>query len=99
MKKLDLLLIFGYDSSINGEQSPFKSKSERLPTMKAAIRMFALFVAVAGLASASLAPANTQIRATRNSVADGDPVPVPLLPAPLPCQSINACYSPASSTR
>ncbi len=67
--------------------------------MKAAIRMFALFVAVAGLASASLAPANTHIRATHNSVADGDPVPVPLLPAPLPCQSVNACFAPTASTR
>jgi hypothetical protein len=76
-----------------------KSKPERLPTMKAAIRMFALFVAVAGLASASLAPANSQIRATQNSVTAGGPGPLIILPAPLPCQSVGACYAPASSTR
>ena len=57
--------------------------------MKAAIRMFALFVAVAGLASASLAPTNTHIRATHNSVADGDPSRASLR-APLPCQSVDA---------
>jgi hypothetical protein len=67
--------------------------------MKAVIRIFALFVAVAGLASASFAPANTQIRASHNSVAATDPTPLILLPAPLPCQSVNACYAPASSTR
>ena len=67
--------------------------------MKAAIRIFALFVAVAGLASASLAPANTQIRATHNSVVGGDPGPLILLPLPLPCQSVNACYAPAASMR
>ena len=65
--------------------------------MKAVIRMFALSVAVAGLASASLAPAHTQIRATRNSVTATDPDPMILLP--LPCQAINACYAPASSSR
>jgi hypothetical protein len=67
--------------------------------MKAAIRLFALFVAVAGLASASLAPANTQIRSTHNSVAATDPGPLILLPGPLPCQSVGACYAPASSSR
>lgn len=67
--------------------------------MKVAIRLFALFVAVAGLASASLAPANTQIRATRNSVTPDGPAPLILLPAPLPCQSVNACYAPASTSR
>lgn len=64
--------------------------------MKAAIRMFALFVAVAGLASASLAPANTQIRPAQNSVNATDPGPLINLPAPLPCQSVNACFAPSS---
>ena len=67
--------------------------------MKAAIRMFALFVAVAGLASASLSPANTQIRATRNSVTASDPGPLILLPAPLPCQSVGECFAPTASSR
>jgi len=67
--------------------------------MKAAIRLFALFVAVAGLASASLAPTNSQIRATHNSVTSNDPSPLILLPLPIPCQSVGTCYAPASSTR
>jgi hypothetical protein len=67
--------------------------------MKAAIRLFALLVAVAGLASASLAPANTQIRATRNSVTPNGPAPLILIPAPLPCQADNTCYASPSSTR
>jgi hypothetical protein len=67
--------------------------------MKAAIRLFALFVAVAGLASASLAPANTQIRSTHNSVTANDPAPLILLPAPLPCSSVNACFASSTSSR
>jgi hypothetical protein len=67
--------------------------------MKTVIRFFGLFVAIAGLASASLAPANTQIRATRNSVAVTDPAPLILIPGPLPCQANNTCFAPASSSR
>ncbi len=66
--------------------------------MKAVIRMFALFVAFAGLASASLSPSNTQIRAAHNSVTASDPGPMILIPAPLPCQSVGACFAPASSS-
>jgi len=67
--------------------------------MKTVIRFFGLFVAIAGLAAASLAPANTQIRATHNSVAATDPVPLVLIPGPLPCQANNTCFAPASSSR
>jgi hypothetical protein len=75
-----------------------ESKPERLPTMKAVIRMFALFVAVAGLASASLAPANSQIRDPHNSVTAGNPGPLVILPGPLPCSSVNLCYAPSASS-
>jgi hypothetical protein len=61
--------------------------------MKTIIRFFALFVAIAGLASASLAPANTQARVSRNSVAATDPGPLITLPGPLPCQSVGACFA------
>ena len=61
--------------------------------MKTAIRFFALFVAIAGLASASLAPANTQARVSHNSVAATDPGPLVNLPGPLPCQSVGACFA------
>jgi hypothetical protein len=67
--------------------------------MKTAIRLFALFVALTGLAAASLAPSNTQIRATHKSVIAGNPGALISLPAPLPCQSVGACYAPASSPR
>ena len=67
--------------------------------MKTAIRLFALFVALAGLASASLTPANTQIHSTRKSVTGNIPGPVLSLPAPLPCQSVDSCYAPAASSR
>lgn len=60
--------------------------------MKTAIRFFALFVAIAGLASASLAP-TSQARVFHNSVAATDPGPLITLPGPLPCQSVNACLA------
>jgi len=61
--------------------------------MKAAIRLFALFIAIAGLASASLAPANTQARISHTSVAAADPGPLVNLPGPLPCQSVSECFA------
>jgi hypothetical protein len=67
--------------------------------MKTVIRFFALFVAIAGLACASLAPANTQVRAAHNSVAATDPGPLVNLPAPLPCQSVGACFASPQSSR
>ncbi len=67
--------------------------------MKTAIRFFALFVAIAGLASASLVPANTQARVSHNSVAATDPGPLINLPGPLPCQSVNACFATPSTSR
>jgi len=60
--------------------------------MKTAIRFFALFVAIAGLASASLAP-TTQAHISHSAVASTDPGPLINLPGPLPCQSVNACFA------
>ena len=67
--------------------------------MKTTIRLFALFVALTGLAAASLAPSNTQIRATHKSAIAGNPGPMVSLPAPLPCMSVGACYAPTSPSR
>jgi hypothetical protein len=67
--------------------------------MRTAIRLFALFVAIAGLAAASLAPAKTQIHAAHKSVIAGDPGSMFSLPLPLPCQSVGACYAPAPKSR
>ena len=67
--------------------------------MKTVIRMFALFVAIAGLASASFVPANSQPSATHLLVAaSGGPVPSSL-PAPVPCQLQNTCLVQTASSR
>jgi hypothetical protein len=67
--------------------------------MKSVVRFFALFVAIAGLACASLAPANTQARVSHNSVAATDPGPLITLPGPLPCQSVGACLTATPPTQ
>jgi hypothetical protein len=58
--------------------------------MNTLIRFFALFVAIAGLACASLTPANPKTRNSQNSIA---------LPGPITCQELNTCLAPAASTR
>ncbi len=67
--------------------------------MKTAIRFFALLVAIAGLASASLAPATTQARVSHNSMAATDPGPLINLPVPLPCQSVGECFATNPAAR
>ncbi len=66
--------------------------------MKAAIRTFALLVAVAGLAAASFAPATTKALSTRGAVSASDPGPTIGLPLPVPCQLENTCLVPSPST-
>jgi hypothetical protein len=64
--------------------------------MKVAIRVFALFVAFAGLASASIAPATTQALSSHASTTTSGPGLTINLPGPLPCQSNGTCVaSPA----
>jgi len=66
--------------------------------MKAALRMFALLVAFAGLASASLSPNANQTLPTHISSAVSGPVPMgsaPPMPGPLPCQATNSCFAPS----
>ncbi len=58
--------------------------------MKSAIRMFALLVAIAGLASASFAPATTQPMPRHASASASGPGPLNL-PGPLPCESDGTC--------
>ena len=64
--------------------------------MTTAIRVFALLVAVAGLASASFSPATTQNQQRHVSItaASRDSIP-----APLPCESIGACEVQPGSSR
>jgi hypothetical protein len=67
--------------------------------MNTLIRFFALFVAIAGLACATLAPANPKIRFSHNSVAVTDPGPLITLPGPVRCQSSGSCIAPTSPSR
>ena len=62
--------------------------------MKVTVRVFALFVAFAGLASASFSSSASQTSPTRVSNAAVDPGPLSL-PYPLPCQANGSCVAPA----
>ena len=66
--------------------------------MKVAIRAFALLVAFAGLASASMTPASNQTLSQHTVANASGPVPLNL-PAPLPCQATGACVVAADSAR
>jgi hypothetical protein len=99
MKKIDLFLKIGYDALHKGDKSPPKPNLERLPKMKAAIRIFALFVAIAGLASASFAPATTKALTTHAALSATGAGPTINLPAPLPCQLNNTCFASTTSIR
>jgi hypothetical protein len=68
---------------------------ERLLKMKSAIRMFALLVAFAGLASASLSSNVNQVHPAQMSSAVSGPVPMGTMPGPVPCQATNSCLAPA----
>jgi hypothetical protein len=61
--------------------------------MKVAVRVFALLVAFAGLASASFSSSASQTNATHVSNAAIDPGPLSL-PYPVPCQSNGSCVAP-----
>ena len=65
--------------------------------MNSVIRMFALLVAIAGLAAASFAPAPSQPLSTHASMAASGPGPD--LPAPPPCSSDGTCTVQAASSR
>lgn len=59
--------------------------------MKSAVRVFALLVAVAGLASASLSSANMPKLPSHMTTAVNGPSPD--MPYPLPCQSDGSCIT------
>ena len=66
--------------------------------MTTAIRMFALLVAIAGLAAASFTPANSQTAPRHVSISQSGPGTLDL-PGPLPCQSDGTCLAQTASTR
>jgi hypothetical protein len=66
--------------------------------MNSAIRMFALLVAIAGLAAASFAPANTPPLPKHAPITVSGPGPLDL-PGPLPCQSDGTCLTQTASNR
>jgi hypothetical protein len=67
--------------------------------MKTAIRMFALFVAVSGLVSASISPSAARTTAMHRSILVADPDPQPQVPFPEPCKAAGTCFAPGSSAQ
>ena len=67
--------------------------------MKVAIRIFALFIAFAGLASASFVPATTKAVSTHVSMTASGPGPTINLPGPVPCQLDNTCFASSTSAQ
>jgi len=66
--------------------------------MNSAIRVFALLVAIAGLAAASFAPATTEPVSRHAFMSESGPGPLDL-PAPPPCSSDGTCIVQTSSNR
>lgn len=66
--------------------------------MSFTVRMFALFIAIAGLASASFAPTPIQSMVRQRSMVTNDPGTLKL-PGPLPCQADGSCVAPSQSAR
>ena len=66
--------------------------------MNSAIRMFALLVAIAGLAAASYSPANPSTTSRHLIVTVNGPGPLDL-PGPLPCSSDGTCGVQSASNR
>jgi hypothetical protein len=66
--------------------------------MNAAIRIFALFVAFAGLVSASFSAPPSHTYPAHMSVAASDPGPL-TLPGPLPCIGNGTCLVSSPSSR
>jgi len=66
--------------------------------MKSAIRLFALLVALAGLASAAFAPAATHAQPRHASILVSGPITADV-PEPDPCSIGGACFAQASSNR
>jgi hypothetical protein len=67
--------------------------------MKSVIRMFALLVAIAGLASASYAPATTPAQSKHTSMFMSGRGPTPDTPGPLPCGFDGTCLVQTASNR
>lgn len=98
MKKIDLPANIGYDICQERGRTLSRLDSERLPKMKSVIRVFALLVAIAGLAFATFAPATTAVQT--KSAAETASGPGPLdLPGPPPCVMVGACVAQTTSNR
>lgn len=97
MKKLDLDKELRYVFCIERDGLPPSSSSMRLPRMNSAIRVFALLVAIAGLAAASFAPAATQTLSRHASMSQSGPGPD--LPGPPPCSETDTCFVQSASIR
>jgi hypothetical protein len=76
MKKMCLDRYIGYAMIVREDRFPHNKFTKRLPTMKLAIRIFALSVAIAGLAAAYGSSATTRVFASHQSATAADPVPL-----------------------
>jgi hypothetical protein len=75
MKKMDLMKIVVYDSSVQGDPSPVNSKSKGATTMKLAIRIFAMSIVFVGAAAASVSSATTNVIPSHLSATATRPTP------------------------
>ena len=76
MKKMDLMRNLQYPFSVTGATLPVNQISDQgLPTMKLAIQIFALSVAVAGVAAASVSPKTASAMANHLSATASMPAP------------------------
>jgi hypothetical protein len=99
LKIMDLYSFTGVRLAPNERDFPLYIYFARLPKMKTAIRMFALFVAVSGLVSASISPSAARTTATHRSILVADPDPQPQFPFPQPCKLTGTCFAPVSPAR
>lgn len=67
--------------------------------MTTAIRMFALLVAIAGLAAASFTPATSQTPSGHHPIVTANGPGALELPGPLPCEADGTCFVQPASNR
>jgi hypothetical protein len=97
MKKIDFFMEYGYDFAWKVESTPFHIQLTGLLKMKAAIRFFALFVAFAGLISASFSAPPSRALSSHMSVAADGPGPLTLPYPPCPNGPGTCLVSPPSN--
>ena len=75
LNNLDLCVVFRYPFSVREEAFPVNPNHKGLPTMKLAIRIFALTIVVAGAAAAATTPKTASAIPSHQSATAHLPVP------------------------